>query len=205
MAATSRAAQLQSHQGGPQQNSYDYRYEFSETRKVLEEFFKAENEFPASSMPQTTSPGTFTNESIYSAPQRQNHVTQQVPAETDLEYSLTRLESRQSGSSYVGSRLADAVEDIVPVISKHVSPTMPRDTPHVPVNSSISGQSQYSRDLLDFVGGGPMETIVPSVTSSQSRDHHTRAILTDTFPPPSRVLNIDPTSIISRIGTAEIR
>ena len=28
--------------------SYDYRYEFSETRKVLEEFFKAENEFPAS-------------------------------------------------------------------------------------------------------------------------------------------------------------
>merc|ERR1719397_1842418 len=36
---------------GTQDQSYDYRYEFSETRKVLEEFFKAENEFPASSSP----------------------------------------------------------------------------------------------------------------------------------------------------------
>lgn len=206
MAATSRAAQLQSHQGAPQQNSYDYRYEFSETRKVLEEFFKAENEFPASSMPSASSPGAYTSESIYSAPPRQNHVSQQATSlmESDLDYSLTRLESRQSGSSYVGSRLADAVEDIVPVISKHVSPTLPRDTPHVPVDSSITGQSQYSRDLLDFVGGGPVDTIAPNITSSQSRDHLSRGILTDTFPPPSRVINVDPTSIISRIGTAEI-
>ena len=77
---------------------YDYRYEFSETRKVLEEFFKAENEFPAG-----------------------------VPAQSDLDYSLTRLDT---GSSYVGQRLADPDLDlVVPGVSKPA----------------------YSRDLLDLV------------------------------------------------------
>ena len=71
-----------------QQESYDYRYEFSETRKVLEEFFKAENEFPASS--------------------------QERRGEVDLDYSLTRL---NSGSSYVAQRLADPEQvDVVPVV-----------------------------------------------------------------------------------------
>ena len=86
--------------------SYDYRYEFSETRKVLEEFFKAENEFPASTEPQPR---------------------------PDLEYSLTRLQSthcspaalqaQHPGSSYVGQRLAvgDDSLAVVPLTSPHYS------------------------------------------------------------------------------------
>lgn len=73
-----------------QEESYDYRYEFSETRKVLEEFFKAENEFPASSQERRGESGG------------------------DLDYSLTRL---TSGSSYVAQRLADPEPvDVVPVV-----------------------------------------------------------------------------------------
>ena len=52
--------------------TYDYRYEFSETRKVLEEFFKAEQEFPVSAVSAVTS----------SAGQDTG----------DLAYSLTRIE-----------------------------------------------------------------------------------------------------------------
>ena len=90
----------------PDAESYDYRYEFSETRKVLEEFFKAENEFPASSS-----------------------LEQRGETGGDLDYSLTRLQSNHSGSSYVAQRLADAEADVVPVV-----PLPP-----------------YSRDLLDLV------------------------------------------------------
>ena len=82
--------------------SYDYRYEFSETRKVLEEFFKAENEFPASAEPEPR---------------------------PDLDYSLTRLTSsaalqaQHPGSSYVGQRLAVADDElaVVPLSSPHYS------------------------------------------------------------------------------------
>ena len=217
MTTTSR--QGQSHSGHPGQNSYDYRYEFSETRKVLEEFFKAENEFPASSQHQSA---TVYNDSIHTVNQFRpsNHVQSQDTRvnslvqsqetrvnshvqhpETDLDYSLTRLETRQPGSSYIGSRLADATDDIVPVISKHVSPTCtPQQSSNVissPV--STSNQSQlYSRDLLDLCGGS---TGVNSVKTSQSR-----GILTDSFPVPPRVHHtVDPMSAISRIGTADLR
>ena len=94
-----------------QPGGYDYRYEFSETRKVLEEFFKAENEFPA---------------------------------QPDLDYSLTRLDS---GSSYVGQRLADPDLDLgVPAVSKQSRP-----------------EAAYSRDLLDLVVSmaPPPPTAVP--------------------------------------------
>merc|ERR1719400_2522420 len=106
---------------GSQDQSYDYRYEFSETRKVLEEFFKAENEFPASSSPpmglQQGGPGLQPHnpQSIHTAyrtPQGAN----------DLDYSL----KRHAGNSYVGSRLADADDDIVSaVISKQQSEQQP--------------------------------------------------------------------------------
>ena len=83
--------------------TYDYRYEFSETRKVLEEFFKAENEFPAASS--GVSPGSqarpsYTDTSIH--PDRKHqprgptcHVSDTIPVpppDMDLDYSLTRLE-----------------------------------------------------------------------------------------------------------------
>ena len=90
-----------------QSAGFDYRYEFSETRKVLEEFFKAENEFPAGGG---------------------------EPDPTDLEYSLTRLDS---GSSYVGQRLAVADPDLdlaAPVVSRQ-----------------SRSEQVYSRDLLDLV------------------------------------------------------
>ena len=82
--------------------TYDYRYEFSETRKVLEEFFKAENEFPAASSGVGSSPGSqarasYTDSSIH--PDRTHsrvvHVSDSQPVPPpamDLDYSLTRLE-----------------------------------------------------------------------------------------------------------------
>ena len=113
-----------------QSAGYDYRYEFSETRKVLEEFFKAENEFPASSsleISQELSSGQDLDYSLTSSGQ-------------DLDYSLTRLQSGHSGSSYVAQRLADAELDVVPVVSK-------------PAGSLAS--PPYSCDLLDLVDTFP--------------------------------------------------
>lgn len=83
--------------------TYDYRYEFSETRKVLEEFFKAENEFPATSSGVSSSPSSqarasYTDSSIHPDRKHQSRVvhvsdTQPVPPPAmDLDYSLTRLE-----------------------------------------------------------------------------------------------------------------
>ena len=74
------------------QTGFDYRYEFSETRKVLEEFFKAENEFPEASTDQNR---TSYTDSIHTGNQfprsMAGHVSQ-VPQDVDLDYSLTRLE-----------------------------------------------------------------------------------------------------------------
>ena len=66
--------------------TYDYRYEFSETRKVLEEFFKAEQEFPVTAVsPVTSSAGHYGSPS---------QPSQQLPGQDtgDLAYSLTRIE-----------------------------------------------------------------------------------------------------------------
>lgn len=105
MTTTSRA-QYHSHPGAPAPaptsgtGSYDYRYEFSETRKVLEEFFKAESEFPAASSGvspgQGGQPRINYTDNIHPErkhPTRVTHVsdTHTVPP-PDLEYSLTRLE-----------------------------------------------------------------------------------------------------------------
>ena len=79
-----------------QQSSFDYRYEFSETRKVLEEFFKAENEFPASStVPSSQTRNSYTDTIHTVNMQHYTHGPQgisHVEPETDLDYSLTRLE-----------------------------------------------------------------------------------------------------------------
>ena len=87
--------------------TYDYRYEFSETRKVLEEFFKAENEFPATSSgvsPSSQARASYTDSSIH--PDRK-HVPRVVhvsdthpvpPPDMDLDYSLTRLEVHTLGA-----------------------------------------------------------------------------------------------------------
>ena len=66
--------------------TYDYRYEFSETRKVLEEFFKAEQEFPVSPVSSVTSSAGH-----YGSP---SQPSQQLPGQDtgDLAYSLTRIE-----------------------------------------------------------------------------------------------------------------
>ena len=120
--------------------SYDYRYEFSETRKVLEEFFKAENEFPASTQP-------------------------------DLDYSLTRLES---GSSYVGQRLADPELDLgVPAVTKQSRPEVPA----------------YSRDLLELVvnmapPGPPPPPPPPVQETSPPPLPRLSEVLADLPPPP---------------------
>ena len=69
-----------------QPGGYDYRYEFSETRKVLEEFFKAEQEFPVSAVSAVTSSAGH-----YGSP---SQPSQQLPGQDtgDLAYSLTRIE-----------------------------------------------------------------------------------------------------------------
>jgi len=127
---------------------YDYRYEFSETRKVLEEFFKAENEYPTTSN-KTRSNGGNTHEShnsIHTGKYRNSQID-------DLDYSL----KRHAGNSYVGQRLADADDDIVPaVISKHTP------SPHSHMTTISPGQVRddpYSRDLLDLCGVN-----IPSLT-----------------------------------------
>lgn len=126
----------------PPDQGYDYRYEFSETRKVLEEFFKAENEFPTTSS-QTQANGSAPHEShnsIHTGKYRSSQID-------DLDYSL----KRHAGNSYVGQRLADADDDIVPaVISKHTP------SPHNHMTAISPGKVRddpYSRDLLDLCGG----------------------------------------------------
>ena len=108
MTTTSRPQYL-SHTGAPAPaptsgpGTYDYRYEFSETRKVLEEFFKAENEFPAQPSsgvsPGSQTRASYTDSSIHPDRKHQPRVTCHVsdtnpvpPPDMDLDYSLTRLE-----------------------------------------------------------------------------------------------------------------
>lgn len=110
MTTTSRPQYL-SHTGAPAPaptsgtGTYDYRYEFSETRKVLEEFFKAENEFPAASSgvsPGSQARASYTDSSSIHPDRKHQqprgntcHVSDTNPVppqDMDLDYSLTRLE-----------------------------------------------------------------------------------------------------------------
>lgn len=131
-------------------NSYDYRYEFSETRKVLEEFFKAETEYPVKA-PAVTASGS---PSIHSVPVSSTEFVE------DLDYSL----KRHAGNSYVGQRLAlDTDDDILPaVISRHAAPPPQEDSGLKRMEDSSSSsltdleikarQDTFSRDLLDLCG-----------------------------------------------------
>jgi len=127
-------------------NSYDYRYEFSETRKVLEEFFKAETEFPVKT-PAVSSGGS---PSIHSVPVAGTEFVE------DLDYSL----KRHAGNSYVGQRLAlDTDDDILPaVISRHAVQEdsglrRMEDSGGSLTDLEIKArQDTFSRDLLDLCG-----------------------------------------------------
>merc|ERR1719397_1285203 len=125
---------------GTQDQSYDYRYEFSETRKVLEEFFKAENEFPASSSP----PLGLSNPpmGLQTSPTAPPHTQQSIHTAyrssqggADLDYSL----KRHAGNSYVGQRLADADDDIVAAV---ISKQSEQQQGGVQVKQQISEQQQ---------------------------------------------------------------
>jgi len=150
MATTGSMANLPSAAGRafPADQGYDYRYEFSETRKVLEEFFKAENEYPTTSS-HTRANGSAPHES-YNSIHTGKYRSSQID---DLDYSL----KRHAGNSYVGQRLADADDDIVPaVISKHTP------SPHNHMTAISPGKVRddpYSRDLLDLCGG-----VIPSLS-----------------------------------------
>ena len=87
---------------GSQDPGYDYRYEFSETRycpsihhpcpeqslfrKVLEEFFKAENEFPAGPSQQQT------QQSIHTGAKTINYF--RIPATLSISLIQSRLQNR---------------------------------------------------------------------------------------------------------------
>ena len=97
------------------------------------------------------------------------------------------FQSRHSGSSYVGSRLADADDDIVPVISKHV-PNQPPPA-HVSTRENNSHVVMISpckvpdpdpyRELLDLCGSSSVgdKDVVNSLTCQ------TRGVTMDTTMP----------------------
>ena len=88
---------------GVSKSDYDFRYEFSETRKVLDEFFnKAEAEYP----PSEASSSVKNEPGSKATPQAGN----QGDSFSDLNYTLRRcspVDSASVGSSYVGQRLAE--------------------------------------------------------------------------------------------------
>ena len=70
---------------------------------------------------------------------------------------MFQSQKRHSGSSYVGSRLADADDDIVPVISKHVPSQPPphvssRDSHVVMISPCKVPDPDPYRELLDLCG-----------------------------------------------------
>ena len=88
---------------GVSKSDYDFRYEFSETRKVLDEFFnKAEAEYS----PSEASSSVKNEQGNKATPQAGN----QGDSFSDLNYTLRRcspVDSASVGSSYVGQRLAE--------------------------------------------------------------------------------------------------
>ena len=95
--SSSPAAAVAATSGG-HKSDFDFRYEFSETRKVLDEFFhKAESEFPASAVVPKESAAAAAASDEFS----------------DLNYTLRRCSPTASsvGSSYVGQRLAAGEEE----------------------------------------------------------------------------------------------
>ena len=98
---------------------------------------------------------------------------------------MFQSQQRHSGSSYVGSRLADADDDIVPVISKHV----PNQPAHVSTRDNNSHVVMISpckvpdpdpyRELLDLCGSSSIgdKDVVNSLTCQ------TRGVTMDTSMP----------------------
>ena len=104
-------------------SDFDFRYEFSETRKVLDEFFhKAENEFPAHS--NTNQAGIQDSETQLRnvVGDTRNYATREVVAIdegntsefNDLNYTLRRFSPNTLlGSTAVGQRLAGNEEELI--------------------------------------------------------------------------------------------
>ena len=84
---------------------------------------------------------------------------------------MFQSQQRHSGSSYVGSRLADADDDIVPVISKHVPSQPPphvssRDSHVVMISPCKVPDPDPYRELLDLCGSSSVgdKDVVNAVT-----------------------------------------
>lgn len=97
----------------PSGSTFDYLYEFSETRKVLEEFFKCP--LPTKEKENNTESFPFQVSTIKNLPIQT--IYRRLFCSKDLDYEL----KRQGGSSYVGHRLATGPPTVEEVLV-HESP-----------------------------------------------------------------------------------
>jgi hypothetical protein len=105
----------------PTKSDFDFRYEFSETRKVLDEFFnKAENEFPARANPNMSTIKSNETELVNVAGNAKECGKNETQREgsigefNDLNYTLRRFSPNTLfGSTAVGQRLAGTDEEFI--------------------------------------------------------------------------------------------
>ena len=164
-----------------QKSDFDFRYEFSETRKVLDEFFnKAENEFP-SEMSNANSHIIKSNEAelMNLGSDRPNHVisepcnvNERTPGEfNDLNYTLRRFSPNPLlGSTTVGQRLAGGSQEEL-INSSSITNTFPDNNlrGNKPIDSAnhmldgafdISSQDIARKDdslAVDVMNNRPMD------------------------------------------------
>ena len=164
-----------------QKSDFDFRYEFSETRKVLDEFFnKAENEFPSETS-NANSHIIKSNEAelMNLGSDRPNHVisepynvNERTPGEfNDLNYTLRRFSPNPLlGSTTVGQRLAGGSQEEL-MNSSSIINTFPDNNlrGNKPMDSAnhmldgafdISSQDIARKDdslVVDIVNNRPMD------------------------------------------------
>jgi hypothetical protein len=125
---------------GTDPGAYDFLYEFSETRKVLEEFFKPNSPPPSSlSQPHAENCSEF----------------------HELDYNL----HRQAGNSYVGQRLAKDGASPLATAEPDIECVLPSSSPRFQHKPGGTPDLISLRDHEDSLGGNHMS---PSTTTQPS-------------------------------------
>ena len=133
-------------------SDFDFRYEFSETRKVLDEFFStAENEFPAhSNRPSTSVKGSeFDHVSVGGDKNFGANETQDERVANDfndLNYTLRRFSPNSIiGSTAVGQRLAGNEEELISnTLVSNATMSTSNSIRSTNINSIIADQINFS-------------------------------------------------------------
>ena len=151
-------------------SDFDFRYEFSETRKVLDEFFnKAENEFPDHTNTDLSITKCNETELINVVHDTRDHGVNAAQEEgrtsefNDLNYTLRRFSPNPIvGSTAVGQRLAENDEELVnTALFNNTSKTLP---------TNLNVNSLNFNDVVSVSDGGTLVNPEAHVTDSRKED-----------------------------------